>query len=214
MVKYLKSIFPKNKKMYRGLVVFILFAFIGATKAFGQQNSDGASKILSQEQIAGFKEQAIKTINDLEKFVQVIANKKNSLDKRNDAIELALDLFISDTTTIEISSLSSNKTHTYPIGGYLARLKLLPYASVKITWYKIYLGRDFVKGPDGYYYGSATFLQKFEGISNNEVGNYTDITKRHIIIVLKKLDVLEGDNKTDKYVLKLGDIKVEETTHG
>ena len=206
--------FLKNKITHKVSVIFVLFSFTIVPNAFAQQMSEDGVKTLSQEQLDGFREQAIKTINDLEKFVQVIANKKNSLDKKNDAIELALDLFISDTTTIEISSLSSNKTNIYPIGGYLARLKLLPYLSVKITWYKIYLGTQFVKGPNGYYYGSATFLQKFEGRSNNEMGNYTDVTKRHIIIVLKKLDLLNGDSKTNKYVLKLGDIKVEETTHG
>jgi len=199
--------------MSKFFVCCIFFSLLYC-RGSAQQSDSPIGKTLTPEQIGGFREQAIKTINDLEKFIQIITNKRSSFDKKNDAIELALDLFIADTTTIEVSSLKSGGIRTFEIGAYLAKLKLLPYASVKITWYKIYLGSNFVKSPDGYYYGSATFLQRFEGISNNEMGNYTDITKRHITIVLKKLDALEGDIKVDKYILKLGDIKVEETKGG
>ena len=205
--------FPKNKRMLKSLIVFVL-AITSLSKGFGQDLGNEPSAKLTRDQIASFREQAVKSIFDLNKYIVVIADKANSMVKRDQATGLALDLFQSDTVSIEISSIKTGKKHIDLIKSYLRLLKFLPYSSIKISWYKVYLAPSFTLGPDGNYYGSATFLQKFEGKSNTEAGAYKDITKRHIILILKKIDAYQGAEKINKYVLKLGDISVEETSNG
>ncbi|MEO6977259.1 MAG: hypothetical protein ABI113_02740, partial [Mucilaginibacter sp.] len=156
-----------NKKINRG-VTFVLLLFVAFTKTFAQELA-GPAVELSAEQLISYKKQAIKSIHDLESYIQVIANKTSSMDRKNSATGLALDLFQSDTTTIEISSLKSSKNTFYLMKVYLKTLRLLPYTSVKIKWYKVYMSSEFTKGTDGNYYGTATFFQRFEGRSNSEM---------------------------------------------
>jgi len=193
--------------------MFPLVAFACILNAFGQNADPAASETMSPGQISSYREQAIKSIFDLETYLQIISNKKKSLPQRNMSLDLAIDLFQSDTVTVETSSLKSPVIHTYTIRLYLNKLKLLPYTSVKIIWYKVYLSETFTLGADGNYYGTATFLQRFEGKSNNEMGSYKDVTQKKIQIILKKVDGFNGPERNIRFILKLGDIKVEETPH-
>ena len=205
--------FGKNKNIKKALLIFLLIGFVFISNAFGQNVDPAATETLSPNQIASYREQAIKSIFDLETYLQIISNKKKSLSQRNMSLDLAIDLFQSDTVTVETSSLKSPVNHTYTIRLYLNKLKLLPYSTVKIVWYKVYLSRTFTLGTDSNYYGTATFLQRFEGKSNNEMGSYKDVTQKKIQIILKKIGGFNGPERNIRFILKLGDIKVEETPH-
>jgi hypothetical protein len=213
MGRFLRFMFLKNKKICQFSLVFVLLAPTIFTKVHGQDVEAASTETLSPQQIASFKEQAIKSIFDLETYIQVVSDKKKSLYQRNMSFDLAIDLFQSDTVVVETSSIKSPVNHTYTIRLYLNKLKILPYTTIKMEWYKVYLASTFTLGKDGNYYGTATFLQRFEGKSNNEMGNYKDVTEKRIQIILKKVEAYNGAERINKFILKLGDIKVVETPH-
>lgn len=192
---------------------FIILCLLGLSSfnSSAQQFDDGVEMKLTPAQITAFKAQAINSVTDLSRHITVMVDKSNDLERRNKAVELAIKLFNSEENIVQVSSINRPEIRDIKIRSYFNKIKVLPYSSVKITWYEIYLSSDFKQGPDGKYYGVATIFQKFEGVYNNEVGTYKDITKKNIQVVVDKVNYFEGADKKEKWVLKLGDIKVEET---
>ena len=123
----------------------------------------------------------------------------------------ALKLFYKGAT-IEISRLlESGKSEIIarPVEKYLARLKALPYTKVIIKYYDIAYISDFIKGPDGRYYSTATIIQQFTGFMGDKV-QYSDITKKEIEIVA---DMVEDTFfKEKRWKIFLGNIKAVETS--
>lgn len=197
------------------VVAFFILVFfrVGNIKA---QEAKNEAITLSPSQIDGFRKQAIIAVNDLNRHIEVMIDKSNSSERRYAAINLAANLFSEKTAIgppkIEVTSIKKpGVVDAYEVKKYFTRLVGLPYKSVEITWYDIYLSSDFTKGEDGKYYGVATIYQKFVGKSNSEFGDYVDITEKNIQIIIEAENLMDGSKTIEKWILKLGDIKVQET---
>ena len=189
--------------------IFSIFVLLSQLVLFGQDNDTAMVPDLSSEQIEVFRNQAIKSVSDLSNYINIVSDKKESSTRKDANINLAVKLFCSENNTVETSSINNSTINLTPIRKYLVKLKMLNYKQVFIKWYDIYLSSEFKKGPDGYYYGTATIYQKFEGI--REMGSYKDITKKNIQLVLIPEKSYEGFTVITEWKLKLGDIKVDET---
>ena len=127
-------------------------------------------------------------------------------------INLALALFVSDSTLVETTSINNDKKTKKTIKQYLKNLMYLPYKRVDITWADIYVSDNFKKNEeDGKYYGIATFCQRFraKSVKNNEKFvqyNIEQTTCKDIVLIVERR--IEGN--VNFWDLKFGDIEVNE----
>lgn len=197
--------------MRKKLLLFMACLLIRST--YAQENGDGSvtQVQLTPEQVVAFKDQAVKSVEDLGTYMKILVDKSNPIERRNKHVELSIKLFVNDSTTVEVTSLNGKDKYYRKIRKYLYLVRDLPYQSVDITWSGIYLSKDFVLGADGKYYGVASICQKF---CAKNLGNKLDVrqwnieqtTCKQITIVIQKI---EGEGK-NVWILRLGDIKVDE----
>lgn len=200
-----------KKQLLKIAIILITILSVNIIGLYAQEKNSVSEANLTDEQIAGFKQQAIATVKELgDNIKTIIANRKKARATSNKFIGMSVKLFVSENSTVQVSS-KSGRVDTIRIRTYLNRLKALSYQSIEITFYDIYLSKNFIKGDDGRYYGTATIFQKFEGRNNNEQGSYTDITKKSIQLVIEKAKYGDGLADKERWILKLGDINVEET---
>lgn len=181
------------------------------------QSNQGSEKVsLSAEELEAFKTQAIKTVGDLGTYIAVMVDKANPIERRNYNVRLAVELFANaDSNIVEVSSLKDPSKKNYKsVRKYLIAVRDLPYQSVEIKWFGIYLSSDFVLGKDGKYYGVASICQIFEGKTKGTDGKLSVISKdttcKSIQLIVEKLECMDGLKMNKCWILKLGDIKVDE----
>jgi hypothetical protein len=166
--------------------------------------------ILSDKDKAVFKEYTKQKVEEFQQYIITIGDKEQPKELRNMAEREAIKLFYKGAT-IEISQYFQNgKTEVVarPIEKYLARLKSLSYTKIIIKYYDIAYISDFIKGPDGRYYSTATIVQQFTGFVGDKV-QYSDITKKEIEIVA---DLVEDSFFMEKrWKVFLGNIKAIQT---
>lgn len=160
-----------------------------------------------------FNEKALDRVADLGRYFSIIADKETPWQEANDAIDLAVDLFISEEAQVEVSSTNSTQKRQYPIRKYLERLKLLKYDQVEISWSEIQYVSNLKKGPDGNYYGIVTFQQRFTGYRDGRAV-YSDVTKKNIEVVLKGYTKDVAGVTEELWDVFLSDIGVENTRRG
>jgi len=178
-------------------------------EVFGLGQISGEEIRLNDEQKRDFSDKALRKTKALSNYISTIADKSKEETQKSRAIDLAVKLFMSENSAVEISSLNK-QTKRLKIRAYLNKLKLLPYYKVKISWFDIFFASNFTKRPDGKYEAIATIFQKFEG-SNNDGIKYIDITKKNIQIIIEQVEIKTGDKAEKVWEVFLGDIKVEET---
>lgn len=120
-------------------------------------------------------------------------------------------LFIADAK-IEVSSLNRTDVVRYDVRAYLNRLGMLKYDKVIIKWFNIQYTSMLRKGPDGNYYGTVEFEQRFLGISGDNQ-TYEDITRKTVEVVLKPYQRNTDGGTTIEWDVFLGDIGVTITKH-
>jgi len=170
----------RNKKM----ATKSSLSSLGANLANKPQNDLGNEIDLDNASFEQFKTKALQKSADLGRYLNQIANKSTDFQDANKAINNAVELFLSEDATVEISSSSATQKARLKIREYLNKLKLLKYSKVNIEWTDIYYVSNLRKGPDGNYYGVISLQQKFEGYQEGKVV-YSDITRKNIEIVLK-----------------------------
>ena len=176
-------------------------------------NGDSIKELqLTEAQKLDFKDKALRKTKALSNYISTIADKSKEETQRNKAIDLAVKLFMQEENTVEVSSLNKENKR-FRIRAYLNKLKLLPYSSVKISWYDMFFASNFTKRTDGKYEAIATIYQRFEG-TTNEGGKYIDITKKSITIIIEQIEIKTGDQVATVWEVFLGDVKVEETKRG
>ncbi len=171
------------------------------------------SQINAIPDTARYKELAIEKAKEFSLYIAKIASKSSSFAEKEAAIELALNLFIHDTVTIQVSFCPSAGTSgtivTRPLKKYLRRLSLLNYDKVEIKWFEIVMVEKLRKGADGNYYGNISIAQKFTAVRGDY--EYSDVTRKTMEVVLKPYrkpnDIGEDEWKWDIY---LSSIKIEE----
>jgi hypothetical protein len=166
--------------------------------------------ILSDKDKTVFKEYTKQKVEEFQQYIITIGDKGQPMELRNMAEREATKLFYKGAT-IEISRLLNNgksEVVSRPVEKYLSRLKSLSYTKIVIKYYDIAYISDFIKGPDGRYYSTATIVQQFTGFMGDKV-QYTDITKKEIEIVA---DLVEDSFFMEKrWKVFLGNIKAIET---
>ena len=173
--------------------------------------ADISEKItINPEDIEEFKVRTKQKVEEFQQHIVIIGDKEQPSDMRNLAEREALKLFVKDAI-MEISSVKADGSSDIvarPIAKYLARLKALPFTRVVIKFYDVAYVTDFVKGPDGRYYSTATIIQEFNGFNGDNL-IYSDVTKKEIEIII---DLVEDKFFNEKrWKIFLGDIRATET---
>lgn len=200
-------------------LIFVYSIFLALFSTFNAFSQDTLSKneskifdqiVLSDKDKAVFKEYTKQKVEEFQQYIVTIGDKGQPMELRNMAEREALKLFYKGAT-IEISHLDETGKTTVvarPVEKYLARLKSMPFTKVLIRYYDIAYISDFIKGPDGRYYSTATIIQEFTGFTGDKI-QYSDITKKEIEIVC---DLVQDSFFMEKrWKIFLGNIKAVET---
>jgi hypothetical protein len=196
--------------------LFISFAI------FCQNGDDSVNKVqaelveilnIDSVTLEEYSTQALYKVEELGRYLSIIANKNNDSNKKDKAIDLAIKLFISPNKTIQISRIrqdGSTNVYQSTILDYLRKLKLLEYSNVKIAWTKINYVSKLTLGQDGFYHGVISIEQEFRGFMDNAIV-YQDITRKNIEIILGTKPVYLDGRRTLTWDVLLGDTYVVET---
>jgi hypothetical protein len=152
---------------------------------------------------------ALVNIKQLGDYIQMICQKDSDPDEVTKTIEQAVALFINEAK-IEVSSVNRSTVNQFGIKDYLIKLGYLKYEKVIIEWYNVQYTSLLRKGPDGFYYGTIEFEQRFVGISADNT-RYEDITRKTVEVVLKSYERNTGGETTMEWDVFLGDIGVTVT---
>ena len=160
-----------------------------------------------------YVEYAAKAINKAEYlgyYLDLLCNRNLDIYDKDQAIANALQLFVHDSTRVQVSSVTRDQTTAYKIKDYLKRLSLLNYDKVELLWRNLQYVTKFRLAPDGNYYGTITVEQLFRGFRDGRPV-YEDITQKDVEIVLGNFRKEESGTVTSAWDVLLSDIGVEET---
>lgn len=160
-----------------------------------------------------YEEYAAKAINKAEYlgyYLDLLCNRQLDMYDKDQAIANALQLFVHDSTRVQVSSVTRDQTTVYKIKDYLKRLSLLNYDKVELLWRNLEYVTKFRLAPDGNYYGTITVEQLFRGFRDGRA-IYEDITQKDVEIVLGNFRREESGAITSAWDVLLSDIGVEET---
>lgn len=129
------------------------------------------------------KQRGILKTKDLEKYLNLIANRSTQTADAAKAVDQAVALFLSDSSQVETKRPNGDRRQEL-IRNYLTRLRLLKYSKVNVEWSDIAYVSNLRKGPDGNYYGVISIQQRFTGYMDNKPV-FSDATRKNIEIVLK-----------------------------
>ncbi|MCE6991459.1 hypothetical protein [Dyadobacter sp. CY323] len=165
-------------------------------------------KGLSEEEISSYGKKGIKKVDEFVQYLNIISDKSIDPDKKDDAIEQAVKLFLADAT-IEVSSSNRQGKRKYPVKDYLTRLKLLPYSSTSIAWNEVNYVKDLTEASDGNYYGTITGSQTFTGYgTNNQDVMYSDVTQKSVKVKLQSYKKTVEGQQTTNWDILLGNVGI------
>lgn len=164
---------------------------------------------LSDADVAAYGKKGIQKVDEFVQYLNVISDKNIQPEKKDEAIDQALKLFLKDAT-IEVSSLNRNGKRKYPVKDYLTRLKLMPYSSTQISWNEVNYIKDLTLADDGKYYGIISGSQTFTGYSltNPEEVIYSDITQKSVKVQLQSYEKSVEGQQLLNWEILLGNVGV------
>ena len=160
-----------------------------------------------------YKEYAAKALNKAEYlgyYLDLLCDRTLDIYDKDQAIENALKLFVHDSTLVQVSSVTRDRTSAYKIKNYLKRLSLLNYDKVELVWRDVQYVTKFRLAADGRYYGAITVEQLFRGFKDGRP-IYEDVTRKDVEIVLGKFRREESGATEYAWDVLLSNIGVEET---
>jgi len=178
--------------------------------------SDQPQKKLAVEDVVAnrtqgeFKKKAEQKTNQLNTYLVIICNKSAEKLEIDRAIDQALNLFVDENATVEISSINSDEISKRKIKQYLSHLKFVQYDKIEISWSHVQYVGDLKKGTDGNFYGTVSFDQLFRGFKDGNV-IYEDITRKNATVILKGYKKNIQGATVDDWEVLLGDIGVIST---
>ncbi len=165
-------------------------------------------KGLSDEEISSYGKKGIKKVDEFVQYLNIISDKNIDPDKKDEAIDQAVKLFLADAT-IEVSSANLRGKRKYPVKDYLTRLKLLPYSSTNIAWNEVNYVKDLTEASDGNYYGTITGSQTFTGYgANNQDVMYSDVTQKSVKVKLQSYKKTVEGQQTTNWDILLGNVGI------
>ncbi|MGB3616607.1 MAG: hypothetical protein WBA12_00685 [Catalinimonas sp.] len=159
-----------------------------------------------------YRNKALMKTDELSSYLQTIVAGASTPDMANEAIDLAVGLFVDEEARVEVSNVQTNTKKQYKVRSYLKKLKLLgeQYDDVRITWTDISYVSELRRGVDGNYYGIVTVQQIFEGIMEGKVV-YRDVTRKNVEVVLKAYEKMRDGEVEEKWDVFLANVGVVET---
>jgi hypothetical protein len=156
-----------------------------------------------------YEQKALNKVNDLTVYMSKIANKATDFGESGKAIDLAVALFVSEESVVEVSSVKTGNRNKYKVRKYFNNLKLLKYDKISIEWTNINYVSNLKKGDDGNYHGTISYQQEFKGYKDGKVV-YSDITEKNVEVILKTyMKNVDGESKL-LWDVFLEDIGVEQ----
>ena len=164
------------------------------------------------EEFEGFRKKALAKVEEFGQYIATIVDPKSPTERTNATIDLAVTLFLNEEVRVEVSNVNTGVRNKYKIREYLRRLKIkgADYQSVEVAYADISYATDFVRGPDGNYYGVVSFVQTFKGFVDNKIV-YGDITQKNVTVILKLYEKAVEGQKKKLWDVFLADVGIEET---
>lgn len=180
------------------------------TPVNNEKESSTSPNELSDIDFDEFSDKALQKIDDFTGYLSIISSKETFPESANQAIDLAVELFVNEDVIVEVSTVGYAESVKRKIRDYLTRLKLLKYDKVEIQWADINYVSNFRKAPDGNYYGTLTVKQTFRGYKDNQVV-YSDVTQKDVEVVIKGMEKAVQGQKEMVWDVLLSDIGVLDT---
>ena len=149
-------------------------------------------------------------VEQLHRYMKLIANKNTAMHESSQAIESAVGLFANEDATVEVSNNTSGQKNRKRIRQYLINLRQLKYEQVEIKWKNICYVSKLRLGPDGKYYGTVSFTQEFKAISEGKPV-FVDRLKKNIEIIVGKYSKLIDGQEQEQWDVFLSDIGVSQS---
>ena len=166
------------------------------------------NKGLSEEELGTYSKKGVKKVDEFVQYLNIISDKSIDPDKKDEAIEQAVKLFLADAT-IEVTSANRQGKRKYPVKDYLTRLKLLPYSSTNISWNEVNYVDNLTQASDGNYYGMITGSQTFTGYgASNEDVMYSDVTRKSVKVKLQSYKKSVEGQQTTNWDILLGNVGI------
>ena len=167
-----------------------------------------SKKGLSEDELGSYSQKGIKKVEEFVQYLNIISDKNIDPDKKDEAIDQAVKLFLADAT-IEVSSSNRQGKRKYPVRDYLTRLKLLPYSSTNIAWNEINYVKNLTESSDGNYYGTITGSQTFTGYgADNQEVMYSDVTQKSVKVKLQSYKKSVEGQQTTNWDILLGNVGI------
>jgi len=149
--------------MYKHLTSFCFF-FLGIGQLFAQPEMD-------KKRLAEFRQLTEQRVNDLQLYIAMIADKSNSVEQREQAVELAVGLFEKDHLVngkrraphVQVSRRNGTVS-SVPVKIYFKNLMHVKFDKVEITSYDAAVVSKFEKAAEDDYRAIATYYQQFKGM--------------------------------------------------
>ena len=104
---------------------------------FGSFTQIRAQDVMTDEEEEQYKVAINSRINNLQLYIDQIANKEKEDALRKGSITAAVKLFVNDTMKVQVGSVTTGDINSYKVGTYFYRLYALPAKNVKITFFAI-----------------------------------------------------------------------------
>ena len=157
-----------------------------------------------------FERKAQEQVRKLNEYIKIILESPD-IERVKEAQELALTLFISDTSMVEVSSLNRPNNRSFPVPRFLNRLLQVreSYDKIDVTNGEFYYVSELKKQDDGSWRGTVTFTQRFEGYRDGRL-SYGDTTRKSVEVELRVYEpVIPTDEEIlwdvllDKYICRI-----------
>jgi len=158
-----------------------------------------------------FQNKALRKTQQFTNYLNRIIDKQASRFEANKAINQAITLFVNDTCYVEVSNVHTQRKTAYYIREYLYHIQELKYDRVEVEWAEISYVGDIRLGPDGNWYGTVTYLQKFRGFRDGQVV-YEDKTLKRMEVILRSYEKVSEGKKELLWDVLLSNIAVEHTS--
>lgn len=188
----------------------LLILFFAFGQLFAQPEMD-------EKRLAEFRQLTGQRVNDLQLYISLIADKSNSIEQREQAVELAVSLFEKDHLVngrrhapyVQVSHRNGTIS-SVPVRIYFKNLMHVKFDKVEITSYDAAVVSEFEKRNDGDYHAIATYYQQFKGMDKQGKLIYGSRDRKNIRVTAQSAAVYAQAGKEDLKIF-FGDITVRDT---
>lgn len=188
----------------------LCFLILGTGQLFAQPEMD-------KKRLAEFRQLTEQRVSDLQLYIALIADKSNSIEQREQAVELAVGLFEKDhldngkrrAPHVQVSRRNGTVS-SVPVQIYFKNLMHVKFDKVEITSYDAAVVSKFEKVASGDYRALATYYQQFKGMDKQGNLVYGSRDRKDIRVTAQSAAVYAQAGREDLKIF-FGDITVRDT---